>query len=659
MMDILLSFAVVVGTAWLGRMFLDARELGWGRLLLAAVIGIGIGDATALFLMTTDVSDLERIDYRQLQLVSLPFRVIGTMGAIVVLELFFRRDRRLAAGQGAAAGRGRLRRGPRLRPAVLLRAVEVSRILARHGFAPLVGWGSGRGAKLDTYDLARRARQALEEAGGVFIKLGQLLATRPDLLPPTVLAELAKLQSAVAPLGQDAIRSQIEAQLGRPIDEVFRSVDWQPLGSASIAQAHSAVLVDGSSVVIKVRRPGLERVIERDLAILSWLARQAEGRFEWARRLGIRDIAKEFADALLIELDFEVEAQRIAEVAEAVAREPLVRVPKVHEALSRSGLIVMERLAGTPLANLPTGQRVPRSEALADALCSSQVKSMLDGQRFHGDPHAGNVLLLEDGRLGLIDLGVSSKLDAFERAAVFQMLLALRQEQPALLLESLVTIGAVDQGEHDLDEIERALARYMAAYLGPGLPPAQALTDLLRLTLELGLRLPPSTSAMFRALSTLMGTLELLHPGYPVVDKVGEVGGDEFRRRLLPGSVGDFVKQEWSELGPILFRMPRHLDRLAGMVEHGRLSARVRILADHEDRRFLERLLNRFVLTLLSIGVGAVSVILLGLEGGVDFPWFAVGLYEVLGWIGLFIAMTLMFRVLLAVLRSEAPAARR
>lgn len=652
MLDVLVSLAVVFAIAWLGKVLLDARELGWGRLLLAAVIGVGVGDAVALFLLAEDVSAIPDIDYDQLAAVALPFRVLATMAAIVVLELLLGR-RRKDDSAGAVVEPATRRLGTRFSPAVLLRALEVSRILTRHGFAPLVGWGSGRGAKLDTDDLARRARLACEEAGGVFIKLGQLLASRPDLLPPSALAELSKLQSATAPLGQAEVQAQVEAQLGAPVADVLASVAWQPLGSASIAQAHSAKLKDGASVVIKVRRPGLERVIARDLAILAWLARQAEDRFEWARRLGIRAIAQEFAADLRIELDFEVEARRIGEVAQAVADEPLVRVPKVFSEYTRPGLIVMERLAGTPLANVPAGHGPPRSEALADALCASQVKSMLGGERFHGDPHPGNVLLLEDGRLGLIDLGVSTRLDAFERAAVYQMLLALSQEQPALLLESLVTLGAVDQSVHDLDQVERALARYMAAYLGPGLPPARAITDLLRLVLELGLRLPPSTSAMFRALSTLMGTLEQLHPGYPIIDKVADIGGDEFRRRLMPDSLVGFVKQEWSEIGPILGRAPRHLDRIAGMLEHGRIATRTRVLADADDRRFLETLFNRFVLTLLSIGGGAVSAILLGTAGGFDFPWFNVTLYEVLGLVGLFISLTLMFRVLLSVLRSD------
>lgn len=654
MLDIIVSLAVVVGTAWLGRILLDARELGWGRLLLAAVLGIGIGDATALFLMAADVSEIQALDYQQLQVVSLPFRIIVTMGSIVVLELLFRRRRATDARRAFGSLRPR-RGGLLLRPSLLRRALQVSRILARHGFAPLVGWGSGRASSLEAHDLARRARQVFEDAGGVFIKLGQLLATRPDLLPPAALSELAKLQSGVAPVEQGAIKAQIEAQLGRPVEEVFASVDWEPLGSASIAQAHAAVLKDGSAVVIKVRRPGLERVIERDLAILAWLARSAQERFAWARQLDVVALASEFADTLAIELDFQVEAKHIADIGQALAAEPLLHAPRVFEEHTRSGIIVMERLAGTPLAKLSGDRSVPRSLALADALCSSQLRAMLEGERFHGDPHPGNVLLLEDGRLGLIDLGISSRLDAFERAAVFQMLLALQHEQPALLYQSLVTIGAVDPEIHDADEIERALARFMNAYLGPGLPPARAMTDLLRLTLVLGLKLPPSTTAMFRALATLTGTLEQLHRGYPVIDKIAEIGGAEFKKRLMPASAAEFIRQEWSELAPLVMRMPRQLDRLATMAEHGRIATRTRVLADPDDRRFIELLFNRLLLTLLSVGGGAVSVALLLVPSSIRFPWFDVGLFEVLGWIGLFIAMTLLFRVLLAVLRSETP----
>src|SRR5690606_19786242 len=239
------------------------------------------------------------------------------------------------------------------------------------------GWGSGRGATLSARDLAERARRAFEEAGGVFVKLGQLLATRPDLLPPEALAELSRLQTSVAPVGRDEVAAQVEAQLGRPLDEVFAGFDWEPLGSASIAQAHAATLRDGSAVVVQVRRPGL---------------------------------ADEFAEALLGELDFTVEARHVAEVAEAVADEPLLRVPRVYQELTRPGLLVVERLSGTPLAQASAGAEVPGSLALADALCRSQVRAMLSGDRFHGDPHPGNVLLLEDGRLGLIDLGISSRL---------------------------------------------------------------------------------------------------------------------------------------------------------------------------------------------------------------------------------------------------------
>ncbi len=645
MTDLLLSFVFIILLAWLGRALVGARELGWGRLILAAIAGIAFGDSIALFLVTADLGEVANLDIAQHQLVAMPFRVIGTMGAIVVLELVFRRSRT----RGSALGSGStppFRPASILSPRVLLRALQVSRILTRHGFAWL--FTRHGGGVQDAGDLARRARQAFEEAGGVFIKLGQLVATRPDLLPPAAIIELARLQSGVSPLDSATARAELEAQLGQPSAGVFSSIEWDPLGSASIAQAHSAVLLDGSRVVIKLRRPGLEKVMRRDLSIISWLARSAELRFDWASRIGVTRLAAEFATTLLQELDFRTEARNIAEIEQAASSEPLIAVPQLCADLTGAGIIVMQHLAGTPLS--AAGQQ--ESEDLADALCRSQVRAMLDGDRFHGDPHPGNLMLLEDGRLGLIDLGVSSRLDAFERSAVFQMLVALQEQQPALLYESMLTIGTVDPAVHDRGEIERALARFMAAYLGPGLPPALAITDLLRLTLRLGLRLPPSTSAMFRALSTLMGSLEQLSPGYPVIDRIAELGGAEFRRRLMPGSAAEFVRQEWSELGPLLARLPRHVDKLATMLQHGTITTSARVLADPDDRSFIERLANRFILTLLSVGVGAVSVMLLNVPGGFELPWIGVGLYEVLGWIGLFIAMTLMFRVLLGVLED-------
>jgi ubiquinone biosynthesis protein len=242
----------------------------------------------------------------------------------------------------------------------------------------------------------------------------------------------------------------------------------------------------------------------------------------------------------------------------------------------------MEHLEGRTRSRAwPTSRRRPARE-LADALCASQIAAMLEGGRFHGDPHPGNVLLLADGRLGLIDFGITGKLDAFERASVFQLLVAIHLESPTLLVESLVAVGAVHPTQ-DRDELERQLARFLAAHLGPGLPPADALAELLRLTGELGIRLPPQTSVMFRALATLAGTLERLVPGYPLIERVAQLGGAELEERMAPASAREFVTREWAELGPVLRRAPRHLDRLATTLEHGRFTTRVRLFDDPTD----------------------------------------------------------------------------
>ena len=532
----------------------------------------------------------------------------------------------------------------------------MTRIIARNGLAPLVGLRRGQVSTRSPEELARRVRVALEESGGVFIKLGQLLATRPDLLPPAAMAELGRLHGSAAPLPEDQVAQVIREETGLGIEEVFSEVDWDPLGSASIAQAHAATLLDGRAVVVKVRRPGLREQVERDLAIARWLARTAERRTTWGAHYQVTSLVDEFSDVLHGELDFHVEARHAIEAGAAMDRQPRVVAPQIINSLTSERMLVMERLPGVPLSSQTSGMEPARGRLLADALCISQVQAMLKGERFHGDPHPGNVLVLDNGDLGLIDFGIAGRLDTFERASVFQMLVAIKLQQPSLLHEAMVSIGAVSP-TRDPDEIERALSQFLAADVSSGLPSPDALTDLLALTNKLQMKLPRSTTTMFRALATLAGTVEQLSPGYPLIDVIADVGGAEFRERMLPGSVSELVQQEWAQLGPLLSRAPRHMDRIATLLEHGRLTTRLRLFTDAHEVRVLERLVNRVVLALLSIGVGLVSVLLLRTEGGPRFAAIGVDLYEVLGWIGLALAMILLMRVLLAVLRVDESAA--
>jgi ubiquinone biosynthesis protein len=640
--------------AWVVRALLDAHQVTWTRLIVAVVLGIGIGATIAglllidLSVVADDPSATLDVPRDELYALALPFQIVATMLAVVLLELLFTRPRR-------NDGRRSIRRwlGVRRRFGMLARGLKVTRILARHGLAPALGLKRGELTARSPEELARRTRLALEDAGGMFVKLGQLLATRPDLLPPAAQEELGRLHATARPLARDEAEAAIIAEIGRPLDEVFASIDWTPIGSASIAQVHAARLHDGRDVVIKVRRPGLLAAVERDLAIAVSLARIAERRTTWGRAYEVGAVAADFAVTLRAELDLRVEGRHAVDMAAAVADRAEIRVPRIVEELTTERLLVMDRLSGAPLSAADLAHPGPGgTRHLADALCAAQVEAMLRGERFHGDPHPGNVLLLADGTLGLIDFGVTGRLDAFERASVFQMLLALRLGEPSLLYESLVAVGAVSPTK-DPESIERHLARFMAANLGSGLPPVSALTDLLRLTTELGFRLPPQTSTMFRALATLAGTLEQLSPDYPLIEQVAALGGAEFRERSSPASLSELVQSEWAQLGPLVRRAPRHLDRLATLAEHGRLTARVRLFADAEDVAVVERLVNRVVLAALALGLGLLSVLLLATDAGPVLAGSSVLLLEALGWMGLFAGTILFLRVLLEVLRPR------
>jgi ubiquinone biosynthesis protein len=307
---------------------------------------------------------------------------------------------------------GRLR-SIRRRTARARRYSQVSRIAVKHGIGQyLVGRRGVDGTRQAV--LARSLRRALEDAGVTFVKLGQVLSTRPDLLPPAFIDELSKLQDQVAVAPFEQVETELVEALGRPLAEVFAEFDREPLAAASIAQVYRARLHNGDDLVVKVRRPGIDRVVERDLDIVDRVARSLEIRAKWAQGLGVVDLADGFAAALTEELDFRVEARNISAVD--VGAE--VTLPTVHADLSSERVLVMRRLEGTPVRTAIRVVDDERRDGLARALLDCVLRQVLLHGVFHADPHPGNVLLLADGTLGLLDFGSVGRLDAALRGGV-------------------------------------------------------------------------------------------------------------------------------------------------------------------------------------------------------------------------------------------------
>jgi ubiquinone biosynthesis protein len=560
--------------------------------------------------------------------------IVFTMAAMVGLQLVAR-PQLTTTIQALPAGVPHPLRWLGQRLQRLGRYSQITHLAVHHGLSPYLCIRRRRQSSCAAVAPERRARQALEQAGGMFVKLGQMLSTRPDVVPPALAHELQALQEHVAPADPAAVRALLEQELGAQMDTVFAAFDWAPVAAASIAQAHTARLRSGERVIVKVQRPGIDQLVERDLAILLHLARRIQTR-------------------LRQELDFQAEARSIAEVAAGLADTPEIHAPTVYAQLSTSRVLVMEQLEGTSVgqAERLDGLGADRQK-LADVLLRSVLRQMLNGERFHADPHPGNVMVLADGRLGLLDFGSTGRLDAVERASVTDLLTALKQRDPALLREAVLEVATLRR-RLDERQLERALARFMARHLGGEVKPSAAmLTELLQIFLAFGIAVSPTTSLLFRTLATLEGTLTTLYPGYPIVQAAEDFAAELLQERLAPATWEETAKQELVTVLPILRRAPRHLERVASLIERGEVGARISLFSDDRDVAVVTRLVNRVVLGLLGGMVALASVGLLAIPGGPQLTK-ATSLLDLFGYMGLFLAVVLILRVVMAVLREGA-----
>ncbi|MFI6941230.1 ABC1 kinase family protein [Streptomyces sp. NPDC050418] len=532
----------------------------------------------------------------------------------------------------------------------LLRArryAQVSTISTRSGLPRFAADRPSRNGPERNAAFAAALRRTLEESGVTFVKLGQLLSTRRDLLPPEFIDELSKLQNEVPPSPADQVREQLRTELGAAPEEFFADFDPTPLAAASIAQVHRATLPDGGPVVVKVQRPGIVRIVDRDLDIVRRVARTLERRFAWARSIGAADLAEGFADSLREELDFRIEARNLATIAAAGAGHSPVRLPQVHTELTTTRVLVMEALDGIPLgsADKVLADRGTDREALARTLLETLLRQIMVDGVFHADPHPGNILLLPDDTLALIDFGSVGRLDTLLQGSLQRLLVGIDQRDPAGVRDAFIEI--MDRSDAvDGEALERSLGRFMARHLGPGLTPdVEMFTDLFRIVSAHGVAVPAEVAAVFRALATLEGTLAHLAPGFNIVNESRAFADREITAQLRPDSLREVARDELVSLLPLLRRIPRRVDRITADLERGAFTVNTRMFAHPADQRVLSTLLHQALTAVLAATTGLMSVVLLSSTGGPRVS-DELRLYEVFGYNLLVLSVIMMLKVL-------------
>ncbi|MFO1402608.1 MAG: ubiquinone biosynthesis regulatory protein kinase UbiB [Steroidobacteraceae bacterium] len=442
-----------------------------------------------------------------------------------------------------------------MRLQVLGRLIAIQRVLVRHGLddfvrathlyrplrflfflSPWTWFQRSRGATR-----AERLRLALEELGPIFVKFGQAVSTRRDLLPPDIADELAKLQDRVPPFPGAEARAAIEASLGRPVGELFASFDEQPLAAASIAQVHAAQLRDGREAVVKVLRPGMRAVIGRDLEVLYALAGLAERWSEIARRLKATEVVREYEKTILDELDLMREAANASQLKRNFAGSPLLYAPEIHWDLCRGDVMVMERIRGVPIGDLAElRRRGVDFRRLAENGVEIFFTQVFHHNFFHADMHPGNIFVLAEDpaqpRYAAIDFGIVGTLDLRDQRYLAENFLAVFDRDYRRVAELHVESGWVPAGSR-IDEMESAIRTICEPIFDKPLMQISFGTVLLRLFEALRRfngQIQPQLILLQKTLLNVEGLGRQLYPELDIWKTAGPILRNWMRQRMSP-----------------------------------------------------------------------------------------------------------------------------
>jgi len=514
---------------------------------------------------------------------------------------------------------------------LLGRAARIGRVLARQGFQELFT-AARPGDEEAVRDRARRLRAAMEELGPTFAKMGQILSTRPDLLPQAFIEELSTLQDRVTPLTEGEVVKVMEEELGVPWEDVFASIDPEPMAAGTIAQVHRTTLQDGDRAVVKVQRPTARKDIMQDVGLLELFAEKTAERPAFRQVIDLPMIVEHLSDSLKRELDFRQEAVNLERMHGVLAPFSRLEVPRVYTEFSTDRLLVMEEVQGIPVRDAPEGEA--RREAARQLLESYYQQILADGF-FHADPHPGNMMWWND-TIYFLDLGMVGEVDPETRQLMMLLLMAFWREDVEFLSDVVLMLaGEEDRADLDVEAFRAEVGDLLSRYRGLALRELQLgpiLQEITEMSIRHGVRLPASLALTGKALAQMQLVTGELDPTLDPLSVVGEFVMRGFLGRLRERLDPKWLFYEGQKLRTRLVRLAEAIERLAGARPGPKLQVHFKGTENLEQQ--VRRAGRRVSLALISGGslVGAAVASLgtapewvtpaLGIAGGV----LAVGL---------------------------------
>ena len=543
--------------------------------------------------------------------------------------------------------------GLSLQPKHLGRYRDIARLLIKYGRSDLVdnldieGLDAEEPGSPRCEDAVQLATD-LERLGPTFIKLGQLLSTRVDLLPEPYTDALSRLQDDVAPFAFEDVQRIVADELGVGLSHAFTSFDPKPLAAASLAQVHRAVLQSGREVVVKVQRPGIRRQIAEDMAALQELAEFADRHTELGRRFGFSELLEHFRKALVAELDYTREAAHLTTLAEIVHPWPRLVVPRHVPDYSTGRVLTMDFVPGRKVTDVtPVGRTDLDARPLVDDLFRAYLQQILGAGFFHADPHPGNVLLTPDGRLALIDLGMVGRLSNSARDCIVKLLLAVSDGDGEEAATALSQLGS-QQADFDRDTFRADMDDlvHRSVELGSNLQAGAVVLDMTRIASRCGLRPAPELALVGKALLNLDQVAKHLDPGFAPTEAIRRHTAAILQTRMTTSSGG--LLGAAMEARDFTMQLPGRVNKVMDAVAEGKFQVKIDAIDQPQLHALLQRLVNRLAtgLVLASLVVGAALRMQIPTQSRIlGYPSIAVTCFALAAGGG--------FALLISVLRSD------